>query len=303
MMHDAGVSEVVVHPRYGLEVEYLSEDWFAIFGWCVDVARKLGMRLWIYDELNWPSGTAGLRVPKIDQRFQSKFLEVSEVPVAAIDLDCFEMGEIVVAANIECGNITKTRRLEDLSALSGLTGDWKIFDCRLGFDEYYVDTMNTDAVDCFKRLTYDEYKRRFGEEFGKTIVAVFTDEPSVYWASAGYDDRRIPYTYDLFETFEAGYGYDATPFIPNLFYPGPNRWLSEQTSGNTWVGYSPIAITQTSAAGAAETGSHTPGTTTTRNHSSIRYASRPTLRLRCAKWTSRESTIFSSKPWATTGYQ
>ncbi len=220
MMHDAGVSEVVVHPRYGLEVEYLSEDWFAIFGWCVDVARKLGMRLWIYDELNWPSGTAGLRVPKIDQRFQSKFLEVSEVPVAAIDLDCFEMGEIVVAANIECGNITKTRRLEDLSALSGLTGDWKIFDCRLGFDEYYVDTMNTDAVDCFKRLTYDEYKRRFGEEFGKTIVAVFTDEPSVYWASAGYDDKRIPFTYDLFETFEAAYGYDPTPFIPNLFYPG-----------------------------------------------------------------------------------
>ena len=132
LMHDRGVSEVVVHPRYGLEVEYLSDDWFAIFGWCVDVAKKLGMRLWIYDELNWPSGTAGLRVPNLGERFQSKFLEVTETPLGEVNPASFEMGEVVVAANIECGNITKTSRIDDIGALSGLTGEWRIFNCNLG---------------------------------------------------------------------------------------------------------------------------------------------------------------------------
>jgi hypothetical protein len=220
MMAKKGIEDVIVHPRYGLQAKYLSDDWFAIFEWCVREAKKHGMHVWIYDELNWPSGTAGMSVQKIDPNYRSKYLSVDQKPLREIDLNVFEPGLCVVAANIEGGSITKTKLLEDLNALVSLTGNWQIFNCKLCYDPYYIDTLSQDAVDCFKRVTYEEYYKRFGAEFGKTIRAAFTDEPSIYWVSVGYDDWNLPYTDDFFETFESRYGYNPRPMIPYIFYPG-----------------------------------------------------------------------------------
>ncbi|MGQ9579341.1 MAG: glycosyl hydrolase [Armatimonadota bacterium] len=220
LMREKGISEVIVHPRYGLAVPYLSEEWFTILGWCVQEARRLGMFIWIYDEFNWPSGTAGMRVQNINPGYRSKFLAVEEKRLREIDLRVFEPGICMVAASIEAGVVTKTRLAEFVNELVSLTGDWTIFNCRLKYDQYYIDTMSREAVDCFKQLTYEEYYRRFGEEFGKTIRAVFTDEASIYWVSVGYDDWNLPYTDDYFDTFRERYGYDCRPMIPYLFYPG-----------------------------------------------------------------------------------
>ena len=62
LMHQQGVLAFVIHARRGLEVEYLSETWFARCGLVIEEAARLGMKLWIYDEDNWPSGYAGGRV-------------------------------------------------------------------------------------------------------------------------------------------------------------------------------------------------------------------------------------------------
>jgi len=220
LMAEKGISEVIVHPRYGLEVEYLSDEWFTVFGWCVREAKRHGMFVWIYDEFNWPSGTAGMTVQKIDPNYRSKYLAVESKPLREIDLNSFEPGVCTIAANIEGGAVTKTKLLEGIDDLIALTGDWRIFNCSLRYDPYYVDTLSEEAVDCFKRLTYEEYYRRFGDEFGRTIRAVFTDEPSIYWVSVGYDDWNLPYTDDYFETFRRRHGYDCRPMIPYLFYPG-----------------------------------------------------------------------------------
>lgn len=220
MMAEKGIGDVIVHPRYGLQVEYLSDGWFEIFGWCVREAKKHGMHVWIYDELNWPSGTAGMSVMQMNEDYQSKFLAVESKPLSEIDLGSFEPGAYVVAANVEGDYVTKTRLIEDVETLRGLTGNWRIFNCRLRRDQYYIDTLSLDAVNAFKHVTYDAYYDRFKSEFGNTIRAVFTDEPSIYWVSVGYDDCNLPYTDDYFSTFRARFGYDAAPMIPYLFYPG-----------------------------------------------------------------------------------
>ena len=62
LMREAGITEFLIHGRYGLKTEYLSEDWFAAVRAAVDEAKKTGMRAWLYDELNWPSGSAGGKV-------------------------------------------------------------------------------------------------------------------------------------------------------------------------------------------------------------------------------------------------
>jgi len=219
MMKEKGVGDVIVHPRYGLQCEYLSDEWFEIFGMCVREAKKHGMHVWIYDELNWPSGTAGMTVQK-NSDYQSKYLAIEPQALSEIDLDTFEPGDYVIAANIESGNVTKTRLMEDVKSIRALTGSWHIFNCTIKRDPFYIDTLSFDAVNRFKSLTYDEYFKRFGDEFGKAIRAIFTDEPSIYWVSVGYDDWNLPYTTDYFQTFEAKYGYSPAPMIPYLFYRG-----------------------------------------------------------------------------------
>ncbi len=220
LMERKGIREVIVHPRYGLAVEYLSEEWFTIFSWCLEEAKRRGMFIWIYDEFNWPSGTAGMTVQKINPEYRSKYLAVEHQPLRDIDLNRFEPGVCMVAANIEAGIVTKTKLLQTINELVSLTGNWTIFNCKLKYDPYYVDTLSKEAVDCFKRLTYDEYYKRFASEFGKTIRAVFTDEASIYWVSVGYDDWNLPYTDDYFATFRERFGYDCRTKIPYLFYPG-----------------------------------------------------------------------------------
>ena len=219
LMADKDIGEVIVHPRYGLQCKYLSDEWFEIFGWCVREAKKHGMCVWIYDELNWPSGTAANSVMKMNPNYRGKFLAVEQKPLGDIDFDSFKPGAYMIAANIEGGVITKTRVLEDVQAARALTGDWQLFNCTVKYDEFYIDTLSFDAVNCFKHVTYDEYYKRFGDEFGKAIRAIFTDEPSIYWVSVGYDDWNLPYTEDYFSTFEAKYGYSPVSMIPYLFYP------------------------------------------------------------------------------------
>ena len=219
MMKEKGIEDVIVHPRYGLQTKYLSDDWFELFGICVREAKKHGMHVWIYDELNWPSGTAGMSVMKMNEDYQGKYLAVESVPLDEATSASFKFGKYVIAASMEAGCITKTRLISDASELSQLSGDWRVFNCNIKHDPAYIDTLSWDAVNCFKHVTYDKYYERFGQEFGDTIHAIFTDEPSVYWVTVGYDDWNLPYTSDYFETFEARYGYSPAEKIPYLFYP------------------------------------------------------------------------------------
>ncbi|MEN6519974.1 MAG: glycosyl hydrolase [Armatimonadota bacterium] len=221
-MRSKGMFDVIVHPRYGLTVEYLSEDWFRIFGWCVEEAKARDMHLWIYDELNWPSGTAGMTVQLANPQFMGKYLAVSAVPKAEIDLSTFEPGQFLMAAKLQSGRITKTRILADRHAIKMLDDTWHVFNCHIKRDKYYIDTLSKAAVDFFKERTHEEYFKRFGDEFGKTIRVAFTDEPSIYWVSVGYDDWNLPYTEKLFQSFEEKYHYSAVINIPYLYLPGDN---------------------------------------------------------------------------------
>jgi len=42
-----------------------------------------------------------------------------------------------------------------------------------------ADILNPDAIVCFIRLVYQRYYDEFGHHFGKTVKAIFTDEPSL----------------------------------------------------------------------------------------------------------------------------
>ncbi len=136
-----GIEQVMLYPRVGCEIEYLSDEWFEKIGEFIKTAEQLDMNVWLYDEFNWPSGDAGGRVTKFE-----------EFRLKAVTVKGENMGEI--------------RRLSTHnSALFG--------------EKYFPDLLSEKAVEYFVACTHEKYYEKFGAYFGNIIKGIFTDEPSM----------------------------------------------------------------------------------------------------------------------------
>lgn len=58
----ARLDRYFTEARKRVEVPYLKEEWWRLVSDILEIAEKEGMLVGIYDELDWPSGTAGMRV-------------------------------------------------------------------------------------------------------------------------------------------------------------------------------------------------------------------------------------------------
>ncbi len=125
------------------------------------------------------------------------------------------------------------------------------------------NVMNPEAVDRFIELTHERYfAKRLAEHFGKTVPAIFTDEPhfvakgNMNFARAGEDVMSPPLPYDFCETFEAEYGYDLLDRLPEVFWErgGRNRYPRRAGTITTIVqSASPTRFATASAPGATPT--------------------------------------------------
>ena len=140
-LKECRIEQVLIYPRSGCEIEYLSEKWFETVGYFIDSAKALDMLVWLYDDFNWPSGDAGGRVTKIP-----------EYRLQAIATSGENAGEITAKS----------------SHNSGLFGE-----------KYFPNLLLPEAVDYFIKCTHEEYYKRFSSDFGTVIKGFFTDEPSI----------------------------------------------------------------------------------------------------------------------------
>ena len=71
-MAEKGVGGFFICARQGLEIAYLSEQWFRLVAVAVEAARQSGLATWLYDEYPYPSGMSGgeviLQHPEARQR-------------------------------------------------------------------------------------------------------------------------------------------------------------------------------------------------------------------------------------------
>jgi len=72
------------------------------------------------------------------------------------------------------------------------------------------DYLDYEAVNLFISEVYEKYKVYMGEEFGKTIIGFFADEPD-------YSISGIPFTDNIFDIFYKEKGYDVKKYIPYFF--------------------------------------------------------------------------------------
>ena len=59
-----GARSFLLYARSGLQLEYMGEEWLRLAECFCDEATRQGLKVWLYDEYNWPSGTCKGRVPR-----------------------------------------------------------------------------------------------------------------------------------------------------------------------------------------------------------------------------------------------
>ncbi len=239
-MHRQGVGGFILHARHGLMTPYMSEAWLRQIEVAVEEAALLGMKAYLYDENNWPSGPADARVIRERPEFRMSGVRLSqdlrvrpgERVSAALDFDDELVAVVAVpfdqdqpigfpATALDLAAFVEGHRLDwRAPALprGAAEGEWRVFVLSRRFFVglffgAYLDTLNPAAVKRFMALTHEVYVERLSEHMGGTIAGIFTDEPTMNFN--GRD--AIPWTPALPATFEWRKGYSLPTALPALF--------------------------------------------------------------------------------------
>ena len=183
--------------------DYLSNEYMAQCRYAVKRAAELGMQVWLYDEGGWPSGGACGQVLSESDSYAKETVEIKTYRL--------QSGEVYAPDKSVAAAFVGTQRI----------GKGYIAETDVQVDEYIrkmsvyqgtsevSDVTKSESTDAFLRLTHERYKAAFGEEFGSTVKAVFTDEPT--------GPRPFPYREELSCAFYNSYAVHIEDYFPVLF--------------------------------------------------------------------------------------
>jgi hypothetical protein len=239
MMKSLGFHAVTAQAGGGMSTTYLTPEYFAFFKQFVLEAKKRDMRVWIVDDIGYPSGFAG-GVFTDKPALQMQALTLTRTPV-----------QVTANANSGCGfgqmDISKVADSADVvsAVLVGPNGDkmplpkghasLNIEPCPYQAGDYTLlvvthvdrtsptksdtnpkhtkdssqpleDYINPVATAAYIKATHQGYYDAMPEEFGKTIMGFRGDEPD-------YSISGLPWTPALFDTFQKVKGYDVRPYV------------------------------------------------------------------------------------------
>jgi len=221
-----------MHVRTGLATPYLGEEYNACIKACTDFARENNLLAWLYDEDRWPSGFAGGLVTK-EKRYRERYLyfttkTLDDAPVSDADGRLLEGSRLLARYKVFCpfGKIISYRRLKDGENAFGIV--WSAY-LRIDKEESwfnnstYADTLYKGAIDRFAEITYGTYQKTVGGDFGKTVPAIFTDEPQLNRTrnrkcSFSLKPIKKPWTDDFENTFTEAYGESMLDKLPEIFW-------------------------------------------------------------------------------------
>ena len=251
--HDAHFGGFVLHARVGLSprVGYLTDEFFRLARRLVAEADRLGMKVILYDEGSYPSGSAQGAVVAENPQYASQAMglwrHTVEGPYAGywrpntgralLDRHvCTVLGRHGPGGAIDPTSVRVLEGLpHDIVSIDVPAGRWtamSIWNTASGghirgvFPEEEDgsltappagDILNPDAVACFMRLTHERYYEHLQEFFGSTIIAMFTDEPQLMGRYPLRPADPKPYTPGLIDWLAERWGEDPRSWLPALW--------------------------------------------------------------------------------------
>jgi len=236
------LKQVWITPRSGTMTPYLSDEWFARWREALDEAEKLDMNLWIYDEDYCPSGFAGGLVPDAlpDSRGMGLCFEeiehldktdasamTSVFPAGFGEFDEFinndnfyYVFELLSEPNVTATGYRRIQRDQMEVGKKYIVGKAQYVPASSQFaGKWYVDLLKKGVTEKFIEITFDAYKQRFSDQFGRRIPGIFTDEPHL----AGlYVRTWVTWNAEIPQLFEEKFGYSLIDHLPSLYKPVGN---------------------------------------------------------------------------------
>lgn len=208
----------------GTGPDYLSDEYFDRYADILDVSEKQGTEVILYDDIDFPSGSAGGRLCKEYPQYASKYLSKEELRVKGGRTVNWRRGDTVsVLAAVSALN-EQTREVLDLGPyMEGNTlnwkapdGEWRVmfFNCVVDKNSphaHLVDYMQPEAVARLLEMTYGEYDKRFNRYFGNVITKTFFDD-------VGFVHLENTWTTAISDIFREKYGKNPALYYPALFY-------------------------------------------------------------------------------------
>jgi hypothetical protein len=256
-----GVFIVNMSPGRG-EPPYLSPEHINQVKFVVQEAKKRGMKLWIQDEYDYPSGFAGGKIseqyPELTMQGLEADIRISVMPGQTLKMPTppDTLGALAVFAQTGATQIVPIspgginwRAPAPPPGAGGYPKPWELVLVRHIFrssptrmsaradgtrakDSQYslIDYLNPDATRAFLKITHETYKQAVGDEFGKTILGFFGDEPDY--------TCFMPWTPKLLDEFRQQKGYDLQPYLPLLFAPKmtDEAWRAKADYWDVWSG-------------------------------------------------------------------
>lgn len=238
--NEMGLGGFHMHPRTGLDTPYLSDEFMENISACVQKAKENKMLAWMYDEDRWPSGFAGGLLTK-DPKYRARNLLFTPYKYGEYNLggstndasarsSRSENGELIGTYEVvlnDDGTLKSYSLIKDDTLAANGTTWYAYVETPTPNPWYnnqtYVNTLDKEAMDEFIKITYERYKEVVGDEFGKTIPAMFTDEPQFsHKITLGFAhemaDIMLPWTNSLPQSFKESYNSDLLEKLPELFW-------------------------------------------------------------------------------------
>ncbi|MCL2530840.1 MAG: hypothetical protein FWE40_01620 [Oscillospiraceae bacterium] len=219
-MEQMGFGGFHMHVRVGLATEYLGDVFMQHVKDCTAYAKHKRMLAWLYDEDKWPSGFAGGLVTQDPQHRQKTMLFTPKQRDDLLLLASYAIEQD------EQGNLLSYTRSTNHYPLTTIHyyAYLQVHEPTAWYNgQTYVDGLSKAAIERFVEVTHERYREAVGEEFGKTVPAIFSDEPecgrkkNMQDPLAG-ESTTLPWTTDFAETYQAEYGEDLLDFVPELFF-------------------------------------------------------------------------------------
>ncbi|HEV2825175.1 MAG TPA: glycosyl hydrolase, partial [Actinomycetota bacterium] len=234
-LRDKGMHGVVFHGRYGLELPYLSDAYLDRICLGVEEANRLGLAAWIYDEMNWPSGTADKRVLKARPDLAQRYLECVSFTITGPWFMCltgedsryldFQRSTPVAAFAIGSDgrvvDLTPNLSFSKVVPWEVPPGTWRLCYLVEKRAEYYIDALDPEATAEFLRLGYAPYVDALGTNGngrGRSLVGFYSDEPAMHYFLTAGDNPIVPWTRNMFRRFAERNGYDLRSRLIDLFF-------------------------------------------------------------------------------------
>ena len=251
--HSKGFGGFLIHPRVGLSrrVGYLTPEFFRLVRLVVEEAAQLGMKVVLYDEGSYPSGSAAGQVVARNPDHASRCIIARQQEIVGPAVGYWhpnpgralndELLAVVAGREVAPGVLDPSSltllpvQAPELVRYELGPGNWRLIaiwhvhsggTIRGVFAEQEDgnalapaagDILNPDAVASFIDLTHNQYYAHLQDHFGSTVVAMFTDEPMVLGRGARRGPQAWPFTPGFLADAQIGWPEAVTRWLPALW--------------------------------------------------------------------------------------